>query len=319
MNKFLMTVLAVVMLAMTATGALAAPGSDFTDSCYTSTHTDSGDLSLNLNIVNSCADNSSILWPSVNLTILGNVTDDEMYIGDTWMYVDSAARPDLDAPATLIFKNLAFAVEPNVLVDGTTCSSCNVTHFPNLGRLEVDVPGFSNYTLTAQQDFTVYSNDEPYLENKIYQTVDLGDARRTVEYACIVQVFVKEQNSAWVLAQTNPKRAPQGKLFGDTDPNQPESLGYFPTVNGIVNTYFRDDNLWGYMELQRVIQCTTNGTAKLVHEESIDTRYFPAGRGLTGRLLWLNDEDNAFYTSFMLFGGLIVLWVVAMIYRRSLR
>lgn len=319
MNNFAIVIMGVLMLIVTAVGAMAAPGVDFADTCYTGTHTDSGDLSLNLEIVNSCASGTSITWPSVNLTILGNVTDDEVIIGESWAYVDSAARPDLDAPATITFRNLSFAIEPNVLVDGTTCSACNLTHRPSLGELDVDVPGFSNYTLTAQQDFTVYSNDEPYLENKIYQTVDLGDARRGDEYACIVQVFVKDTNGVWVLAQTNPKRAPQGKLFGDTDPNQPESLGYFPTVNGFANTYFRDDNIWGYMELQRVIQCTTNSSSKLVHEESIDTRYFPAGRGLTGRLLWLNDGDNAFYTSFMVFGGLIVLWIVAMIYRRSFR
>jgi len=308
-----------LMALFTIQGALAAPGVDFADSCYNGSYTLSGDLSLDLTVVNTCQGGSYVVWDSVNQSILGVVVDDEVVIGKSWMYVDPAARPDLDAAATLVFMNIDFAVAPDVLVDGTTCSSCNVTHFPTLGRLDVEVPGFSNYTLTAQQDFTVYSNDDPYLESKVYQTIDLGDARRGVEHACIVQIFVRNHDGAWVLAQTNPERAPQGRLFGDVDLNQPESLGYFPTVNGIANTYFRDDKLWGSMDLQRVIQCTTNSSSVLVHEASINTDYFPVGRGLTARLLWWNSEDNAFYGSFMLLGGLIVVWVALMIWRRSIR
>lgn len=316
MNKGIL--LLSMMLLISAATVSAAPGSSFTDECYSSTHTDAGDLSNDFVLTNNCTD-TSITWDSLNLTILGAIVDDDVVMTDTSVFVDSPVRPDLDVPATLTFNKLPFAIEPNVLVDGVECTSCNTTYYPSQSKLIVEVPGFSNYSLTGQQDFTVYSDDEPYLGKKIYQTVDLGDGNRNTEYACIVQVFARNPEQEWILAQTNPERAVQGKLFGDTDGNQPESLGYFPTKNGVANTYFRDTDIYGYMELQRVIQCTSNSSNKLVHEEEINTRYFPAGRTMSARLLWLNDGDNAFYLSFMIFGGLIVVWVVAMIYRRSIK
>jgi len=322
-KKIFLVLVVLFVLSITVVGALAAPmtivvnlAQDFQDECYS--NEDPAPDSPDWEVQKLCNMNVTIRWDDVDISVLGNITDDEVTFGDTWIYVDSAARPDLDAHATIIFDHLQYVVEPILKRDGEACPECNTTFYQSQALLEIEVPGFSNYSLTGQSDFTVYADDEPYLQEKIYQVVDLGDARRNEEWACTVMIFARNGDGDWILAQTNPERKVQGKLFGDIDPNQPESLGYFPTSRGMVNTYFREDGLYGYMALQRVIQCSNNVT-KLVREDAIDTRYFPAGRGLTGRLLWLTDGDNAFYLSFMIFGGLIVLWVALMVARKTFR
>lgn len=310
--RLIQYIIGLALVVATLAGAIAASGTDFSDVCYTSTHTSDGDITNDLRIVNSCAANSYIEWPELNLTILGNVTDGDVYIGLNWMFVDSSLRPDLDVPATLVFSGHSFAVEPEVLRDGVLCSSCNLTY--RGGRIEVDVPGFSNYSLQGRQDFTVYSDQEPELDTKVYQTVDLGNAYRSTDFACVVQVFGQNEQLEWVLVQTNPERAVQGKILGNPDMNQPESLGYFPTENGVANTYFRNHRINGYNDFELVVQCTSNST-KLVYEESISTRYIPAGRAVVSRGVWLTDGDNAFYVVIIVIGGIILLWVGGMVWK----
>lgn len=304
--KFWVWVLAVIVVVMTINGAMAASGGDFVDPCYQSIHVNWGTLTRDLTIENNCT-NTAIEWvDDVNLTVLGSVVDGEVVLGDSWAYVDSVLRPDLDENAVISFYDAPFATLPNVLKDGTTCSSCNVSYVG--GVVRVEVPGFSNYTLTGKQDFTLYSDDEPELKEKVYQTVDLGDTRRSGQYACIVQVFGQNERNDWILVQTNPERQIQARMFGSPDQNQPESLGYFPTMNGIANTYFRNDNLYGYMNFNLVVQCTSNASSKLVYEEPIMTTYSPAGRSAVSRGVWLSQGANAFYIIFWIAVALVLFW-----------
>jgi len=308
------------LMLMTGVMAVEPIGVDFTDSCYVGdwANTDGNISTTNdLRIYNTCVADSYIEWnDSVDLTILGNVTDGEVEIGPDYMYVDSVARPDLDFAATLHFSGHSFAVAPIVLKDGILCaSSCTDVQYVG-GAIEVDVTGFSNYSLVARRDFEVFSDQEPELDAKVYQTIDLGASNRGTEFACVVQIFGRNDASQWVLVQTNPERKAIGNVFGDPDTNQPESLGYFPTKNGVANTYFRDHRIHGYNDFELVVQCTSNST-KLVYEESISTRYLPASRALVSRGVWLTDGTNAFYLTVWVIGGLFALWIGGMVWRRS--
>jgi hypothetical protein len=272
--------------------------------------------------VNTCAGGNEVEWlGDVNLSVLGNITDDEVIIGENFVYVDTVARPDLDVPARLTFKQLQYAAEPDVLKDDIECGDCVVTYSPLTGTLEVLVMGFSNYSLQGRQDFIVYSDTAPELKQKVYQTIDLGDANRDVAHACVVQVFGQsvENPGQWILVQTNPEREVQGRLFGDVDPNQPESLGYFPTVNGMANTYFRNDNLYGYMDFEMVIQCSSANASMLIYEESISTRYSPLGRRSVARGVWLSDGENAFYLVIYAVVVLLGAFLVVGVWRRLFR
>ena len=325
-----LSVLMIVIFALSATvySALAftiiVTGTDdtapvlITDPCLIGDRSSANlEISQELQVIEACETGSYVEWDTFNVTPLGNITDGEVIVAPTFIYVDPIARPDLDRQATLVFKKVPFAVEPNVFKDGTTCITpvCNSTYNELANELTIVVSGFSNYSLEGQQDFTVYLDDNPELKDKVYQTVDLGDARRSAEYACIVQVFGRNDDVEWVLVQTNPERAIQGRLFGDTDQNQPESLGYFPTKNGIANTYFRNDNLYGYQNFNLVVQCTSNASSVLVYETAIRTAYSPAGRGLVSRGLWITDDSNAFYASVWVIGGIIFIWIGLMIWR----
>lgn len=310
-----MGVFLTMLLVMFPHMAVAFSGADFSNSCYQGSWIENGDFAQDFRITNVCAGGTYVQWvDDLNLTVLGNVTDGELVINQSFIYVDSALRPDLDEAAELVFKGHGFAVEPEIFVDGIACGSCNVTQFSK-SELHVAVPGFSNYSLQARQDFTVYSDYEPELDKKVYQTIDLGDANRGTQYACIVQVFGANQNNELILVQTNPERAVQARLLGNPDTNQPESLGYFPTTNGIANTYFRGDELAGYEDFELVIQCTSNST-KMIYEDPISTRYSPLGRTVTGRGIWLTDGNNGFFVAFYIFLAIGAMFAVGALWRK---
>jgi hypothetical protein len=169
--------------------------------------------------------------------------------------------------------------------------------------------------LTGQKDFTIYSDPEPELKSRVYQTIDLGNAKRAEEYACIVQLYGVNEAGEYILVQTNPKRDIQAKPFGNPDTNQPESLGYFPTKNGIANVYFDGGSLAGYNDFEYVAQCTNNVT-KLIYEEPMSTRYSPAGRKFVGRSIWLTQGWNAGLLIFMGIIAVIVFLLVVKFFRR---
>ena len=322
MRLLLSSVLVVVLFSFVVVSG--APGGSFVDDCYSATWTDAGSLTKDLKIVNSCEGGSYMSFPgSIDLTLLGNVVDGDVVVSSSQMAVDTGLRPDLDVQAILGFKAHRFAVEPKVLKDGVLCSSpnCNVTYSPSLILVAVD--GFSTYSLQARQDFTVYSDYEPELKGgfgskKVYQTIDLGDSYRSTAFACVVQLFGVNELDELVLVTTGPAREVPARLLGNPDTNQPESLGYFPTVNGMANTYFDGSQVYGYMDFELVIQCSSNST-KLIYEESISTRDRSAGRLMTSRGVWLTDGNNAFYVAFVVFLSLGLLFLGGLVWRRVVR
>ena len=289
------------------------------DQCQSATYLDANNQAYDMEISSNCSANVEIRYDNQIDLPLGPVSAGEVETGQNWVYVDSLARPDLDKPAVLTFTKHGFVTRPVPERNGIPCEGgdCNITSFDK-DVVKLAVNGFSNYSLTYAQDFTVYSDAEPELKTKTYQTIDLGNAHRNTTFSCVVQIFGRNQVSDWVLVQTNPTREVQARMFGSPDLNQPESLGYFPTVNGMANTYFRGDTLAGYNDFQLVIQCAS-GTQKLVYEEPISTRYSPLGRNVVGRGIWLTDGNNGFFFAIYVFGGLIVIWIIVMVYRRTFR
>lgn len=300
MLMLLSMVMCVSAYVVVSVGDTGEPLFDIPGDCYAASATDvSGEVYENFGIYNMCDESNSIQFQEDVDLVLGNIQEDEVVVTDTFVYVDSEARPDLDKPAIIYFNRPPYAVEPAVMRDGNSCSrpECNSTYVPEIDRLTVEVSGFSNYSLTTRQDFTVYSDTSPELDNKVYQTIDLGDSNRNISFSCVVQIFGDslENPGEWVLVQTNPAREVQGKLLGNPDTNQPESLGYFPTVNGVANVYFRDENIVGYSDFEYVSQCMTANGTKLIYEEPISTRYHPFGRSMVARGVWFSDGDNANY------------------------
>jgi hypothetical protein len=323
LKGILMFLTAIVVILITAFSATASPGANFTDPCYVESKGVSivvgfeenvTELTTELKVGNACEGGNYVQWVEpLDLNVLGEVTDGEVVVSKDSVYVDSVARPDLDRPAVLVFPVSSY-VDPIVLRDGSLCTTCNVTR--SFRGLEVAVEGFSNYSLTSKQEFTVHSDTNPELKDKVYQVVDLGPSNRVDEFACIVEIFGQNAANQWVLVQTNPERAVQGKLLGNPDTNQPESLGYFPTKNGVANTYFRRANIYGYNDFEMVIRCTSN-TSQLIYEESVTPVYSPAGRQMVSSGVWLTSGSNGFYVVAIAVGGLIVLWILVMVFKRS--
>jgi hypothetical protein len=297
MKLFMMLLMVALVGSIGAVMVMAddPPSASFTDPCYVASASFDGNLT-NLLVQDVCT-GTMVSWDDLNLTILGNVTDGEVQMGEKYVFVDTALRPDLDMPATMVFNRSGFVMEPEVNINGVGCvaPNCNVSFVGEMWVVEVS--GFSNYSLTGRKDFTVYSDTEPELASKVYQTIDLGDGKRGTEYACIVQIFGLNGRGQYVLLQTNPLRQVQAKLLGNPDTNQPESLGYFPTKAGVANVYFRGDiqPMAGYEDFEYVAQCSPANGTKLVYEEPISTRYPQMGRTMVGRGIWLTQDSNAFF------------------------
>jgi hypothetical protein len=323
-SKSIIVIVAVLAVLFTVTGALASPGVDIGDGCHTGTFQSVqigfGNTSEvpkgRLIIENNCTTGTMVVWDQpVNLT-LGNITEGEVVLGEDFVFVDSVFRPDLDQPAVLTFKGVPYVFEPAVLRDGLVCGDCNVTFVPSQAEVIVGVTGFSNYSLSGRQDFEVNSDPEPELRSKVYQTIDVGNVSRSTEFHCLVQLYGRNNKGAWVLMQTNPERTVGARILGNPDPNLPESLGYFKTSNGMANVYFDGSKVSGYQQYEYVAQCADGNSTKLIYEEPIETRYTSAGRGTTGRILWLTLEPmNAFYLIVILFGGFIGIFLVIRVLR----
>lgn len=274
-----------------------------------------------LKVVNACSGGNELEFTdAVNLT-LGPLQGDEVIVEDTFVFVDTNLRPDLNVNATLRFKDQMFVVKPDVFRDGEECGSfCSGEEYDvNAREFVVNVSGFSNYSLTARQDFSLWSDEAPELQGKVYQVIDLGDGNRGVEFACIVMIFAEDGDEELVLVQTNPERQVQGRLFGDTDQQQPESLGYFPTRNGVANVYFRNELLVGYAEFEYVAQCQNNVT-QLIYEETIIPVHSPLGRGFASRAVWLttdNDGENSFFLVLYIVGVVLGIWIAWLFVRKT--
>jgi hypothetical protein len=308
----------VILMCVVAAGAYGQV-TDINDSCtsgqlvstsiYFAATNDTPPSSVYLE--NNCT-GTQVLFIGANLT-LGPIMQGEVVITPQSVYVNSLLRPDLDVQSVIIF-NAPYVFEPRVYRDGVLCGDCNASFDAAALTMTVEVPGFSNYSLTGQQDFTVQSDPNPQLAGKVYQTIDLGDGKRNEEYKCIVQLYGRNAGGQWVLVETNPQRNVQAKLLGNPDPNQPESLGYFKTESGLANVYFDGAKVNGYENFEYVAQCANNAT-KLIYEENIDTRYKPAGRALVSRGVWLTSESNGFYTSIIVVVGFFAILFALVIVR----
>ena len=255
----------------------------------------------------------TIKFSPVNLT-LGDVLPGEVQLAQTSVFVDTALRPDLDVPARVTFSNVDFVVEPLILKDGASCSvGCTDVVFENQ-TLSFTVSGFSNYSIQGRQDFKLSSDAEPVLGQKVYQMIDLGDGNRSTEFKCTVQLYGKNQNGVYVLLQTNPQRQVQARMFGSPDSNQPESLGYFRTENGIANVYFVGQSLVGYMNVEYVAQCASNQT-KYVYEEPITTKYNDVGPGIAARGVWFVQSGNGLFIVLGILVMMVLVWLIAMFLR----
>jgi hypothetical protein len=330
MNRYVLAFLSALFLSLTVSGALAVDlvsGVNCTDGAFTGITVGfvpnvSINLSGKLTISNNCTSSSSITWINpVDLSVLGPVTTGEVVVAQNSIFVDSLLRPDLDFPAHLVFNDVGFAVKPDLLRDGLLCdalTNCtNEVFNQQTQTYTVTVPGFSNYSLRGRRDFTLYADGQPELRDRVYQSIDLGDAYRSDTFKCMVQIYGKNSAGQFVLAQTNPERNVAAKLWGSPDVNNPESLGYFKTENGLANVYFNGQTLAGYMDLEYVAQCANNQTL-LVYEEPVSTRYVPAGRSVEGRALWVADGSNAFYVVITIVLTVLVIWL-GLKFIRSLR
>jgi len=329
--------LMVCMLLLTVFSALAVTG-DFADldqGCYGSSESatgigvliDFGATTSNvtertvLNVKNSCESSNEISFTETVDLVLGPIQDDEVIIADDFIYVDSSMRPDLNENATITFRDQSFVVTPDLLRDGMDCGgTCTGEQYnTNTRTFTANVSGFSNYSLTARQDFNLWSDEQPELQGKVYQVIDLGDTYRGEEFSCVVMIFAEDRQGELSLVQTNPERKVQGRLFGDTDQQQPESLGYFPTRNGVANVYFRQDLLVGYTQFEYVAQCQNNAT-QLIYEETIEPVNTPLGRNFASRAVWLttdNNGKNSFFLVLYVIGGVIAFWLFVLFVRKT--
>lgn len=269
-----------------------APSFDF-GSCYNPQTASSDDeVVSDLVIAENCSNYGEIDWTgtTLNLTTLGQIVSGEVAIGDGWAYVDTALRPDLDYKATITLNNLSYAYEPTIFRDGVACPNCSsITYVRSTGQLEFTVGGFSNYTVTDRQDFTVFSDTEAYLHDRVYDSIDLGSAYYNDVFHCIVMIFETQDKR---LIQTNPEKKKAGRLFSGATSSEselPEIIGYFKIEKGVGNVYYRDVDVIGYTAFLKVIKCNSNST-ELIYEEEITPQYKEAFKSAPARGVWFIES-----------------------------
>ena len=287
----------------------AAPSVDL-GACYNFSTISVDDGSVDdLVITEVCNGSGSIEWTAdLNLTALGEINTG-VVIDENTIQVNSLLRPDLDARAHLTFNTHAFAMQPDILEDGESCVTCdNATWDRNSGVYEVDVTGFSTYTLTSQQDMTVYTDDEAYLEDMVYQTIDFGAANLT--YKCVVMIF---DDATGKMIQSNPRRQTTSKtsvlsVSTNMDDNSPEYLGYFQSENGLANVYYQKDLLIGYNSYIYVAKCHTATGLEKVYEERITPQYWEMFKSAPSKWIWWTNSASVatWMIIFIIIAGLII-------------
>jgi len=122
--------------------------------------------STNLNGVNASAVPNLTLSKGAGKIVFDGYTDlsngvdlsANVQIYSKSIYVNSAAAPELDKPATLTFTDIPFN---NVIIwrDGVICSDCNILSFSN-NKLVFNVSGFSEYTVTSTSKLVTYDDSD---------------------------------------------------------------------------------------------------------------------------------------------------------------
>lgn len=313
--KRLMLILMLLVCCVSVWGI--APSFDL-GSCYDPQTTSIDDESVSdLVISENCSGYGQIDWggTALNLTTLGQIVSGEVVVGDGWAYVDALSRPDLDYQATITLNNLSYAYQPTILKDGSSCPNCSsISYTRSTGQIMFTVGDFSNYSLTHKQDFTVFSDTEAYLHDRVYDTIDLGSAYYNDEFHCVVMLFDTDERR---LIQTNPEKKKAGSLFSAATSSEgelPEIAGYFKIENGVGNVYYRDTDVIGYTEFIKVIKCNSNST-ELIYEENIVPQYKEAFKSAPARGVWFIESVPiaVFVVALLL---MIVLWLYWQVVRR---
>jgi len=125
--------------------------------------------STNLTNINASAVPNLTLSKTAGQIIFNGYTDlssgvdliSNVIISSRSIYINSAAAPMLNKPATLTLNDIPFG---NVVIwrDGAVCNECNIVSLSN-NKLIFNVTGFSNYTITSASkletfDTTDYAN-----------------------------------------------------------------------------------------------------------------------------------------------------------------
>lgn len=151
------------------------------------------------------------------------------------------------------------------------------------------------YTPTGRQDFSVYVDSQPELDDFVYASVEINQTKYPGDFKCITMLFAN-QSGTFLHVQSNPPHLNPTKM-GVVVPNKevvssPEALGYFPVHNGLANVYFRAKDVIAYNNFLFVVICKSNST-ELIYEESLHPLYREFGKDLPSRGVWLARSENA--------------------------
>ena len=177
-----------------------------------------------------------------------------------------------------------------------------------------------DYTPTSRQDFNVWLDKEPYLDGKMYATVDILDYASTYpgeDFKCISLIFAVE-NGTYIHVQSNPVLAGSGGVSLRLGAVTPEERGYFTITNGLGNVYFRSFNQVAGVDFLYVVKCNSNDSA-LIWEDTTIPVYREAGKTLPGRMTWLTSGQNGYWVAFifvLVFGLVIAALIIRHIGRK---
>ena len=173
----------------------------------------------------------------------------------------------------------------------------------------------ATYVPTGAQDFNVYSDVTPALDDYVYSTVRLNDSNKGQDFRCLTMLFANNSGN-FIHVQSNPPHVNPTTL-GVINPNarmstSPEALGYFSVVNGVGNVYYRSKDVVAYNEFLYVILCSSDNVS-LVYEEVIYPEYKEFGRSLPSRGVWFAMSENSGTIVFV--GAVVLVLLMFILYR----
>jgi len=99
---------------------------------------------------------AKIIFSSPEILDLSEASD-AFSIRNNFISSDSAAYPQFNRPANVIFYNLAFEKTPIILKNDVICPDCAVLNYSN-GTLSFSISGFSNYTSGSNSQLSILDN-----------------------------------------------------------------------------------------------------------------------------------------------------------------
>ena len=168
------------------------------------------------------------------------------------------------------------------------------------------------YTPTAATDFAVYIDPNPYMDGKMYATIDMG-ANPDVVYRCITMAFINQ--SGFTHVQSNPILAESSGISLRVGAVTPEENGFFTITNGLGTVYWRKFNQVAGMEFLYVVKCN-NDNATLTWEGYEVPEYREIGKTLPGRAIWVTNTPNIGFIIFIWLLALVLLFGAIKLFRR---